>query len=783
MDGILGASSPSRRVSFTTSSERDRPFVRPFVSKPKPVAIKSRATKKVSSTLTADPAPTTPENPRKRLDLAEGVDERVPALSQEPPRCPSTPVRPRTRSRSSSARAPVVHEKDADDVLPPSSPISSPLSSPLSSPVKDGDSREQERDSSLPPSSPIPIPRSPVQENERSMVEFDMTPSPPSPTLDALRITSRVSVWALLNPMPESPRPAAFKAVSPEPVVQIGTSREGSTVLVTDGDVTPLALGEAEADITIVAEVAEDHLPLQESVTESRPPSRLPSAASSRASTPELSIPRDIPSSPLSSPPRSVADDHDVAVDIDVDADIEDQLPPSSPMRMASPSPTINRAASRARSISVQRDDDAREPPRKKARHESSADASTSRVSPAPLPEVEMTPSVASGALEADTQNERKKTPAEDVKLRVSPAAQAQPEERQVHKPTQKRRRTVVWSDDESESDAPAPPPPPRPKVQKRKEQDGERKKTKKARTKETGAGDDVENEPLKGSAPTKKSKSRPPAKAGARSAAPTSATNIERTRGVSPDQHMDALSGDDEDEPQPLPESKPRQPAHKSKADRRSSSPSAPSPKPARKDEQEHDAPALPAYTLPLPAGELEGMLIETLATARASSLATSALYGVLMAARPALREMALPVRVGSESPSAEDAQAQTPALGEEGEKNLKSKGRRGAKADADAASKRAWVPAIEGVLEAGWRRCGVFGKVVNSGTDMGNQELALEARWFYDPERDEDGERAGLVRSMMRRPGKRSETKKAKQYYWRPLPKISRWDPEDDL
>ena len=25
--------------------------------------------------------------------------------------------------------------------------------------------------------------------------------------------------------------------------------------------------------------------------------------------------------------------------------------------------------------------------------------------------------------------------------------------------------------------------------------------------------------------------------------------------------------------------------------------------------------------------------------------------------------------------------------------------------------------------------------------------------------------------------------ETKKAKQYYWRPLPKISRWDAEDEL
>ena len=64
-----------------------------------------------------------------------------------------------------------------------------------------------------------------------------------------------------------------------------------------------------------------------------------------------------------------------------------------------------------------------------------------------------------------------------------------------------------------------------------------------------------------------------------------------------------------------------------------------------------------------------------------------------------------------------------------------------------------------------------------------LADHALALEARWFYDPERDEDAERAALVRSMMRRPGKRSETKKAKQYYWRPLPKMSRWDAEDEL
>ena len=57
------------------------------------------------------------------------------------------------------------------------------------------------------------------------------------------------------------------------------------------------------------------------------------------------------------------------------------------------------------------------------------------------------------------------------------------------------------------------------------------------------------------------------------------------------------------------------------------------------------------------------------------------------------------------------------------------------------------------------------------------------LESQWFYVPENDEDQDRATLIRSMMPRPAKRSETKKYKQYYWRPLDKISRWDTEDDL
>ena len=57
------------------------------------------------------------------------------------------------------------------------------------------------------------------------------------------------------------------------------------------------------------------------------------------------------------------------------------------------------------------------------------------------------------------------------------------------------------------------------------------------------------------------------------------------------------------------------------------------------------------------------------------------------------------------------------------------------------------------------------------------------FDARLVILPERDSDKERAALVRSMMRGPGKRSETMKYKQYYWKPLAKISRWDREDDL
>ncbi|KAF5346709.1 hypothetical protein D9756_010429 [Leucocoprinus leucothites] len=96
---------------------------------------------------------------------------------------------------------------------------------------------------------------------------------------------------------------------------------------------------------------------------------------------------------------------------------------------------------------------------------------------------------------------------------------------------------------------------------------------------------------------------------------------------------------------------------------------------------------------------------------------------------------------------------------------------------------SEKEWGGVFERVLKNGCDSfgSGVFGKVDSSYKD--DSSSSIEARWFYVPENDCDQERAALIRSMMPRPGKRSVTKKYKQYYYQPLDKISRWDPEDDL
>jgi hypothetical protein len=128
-----------------------------------------------------------------------------------------------------------------------------------------------------------------------------------------------------------------------------------------------------------------------------------------------------------------------------------------------------------------------------------------------------------------------------------------------------------------------------------------------------------------------------------------------------------------------------------------------------------------------------LTGMLIEALATSRATSMDASALYLILTQAHPYL---------------------------------------------AAERSKRELLMDIAAVLEAGRARCRMFEKVDGSGERSRHKEFG--SRWFYVPERDEDPERATLISAIMPRQ-KRNETKKYKQYYYRPLDKISRWDPED--
>ncbi|KAG2355000.1 hypothetical protein BDR07DRAFT_1242354, partial [Suillus spraguei] len=128
----------------------------------------------------------------------------------------------------------------------------------------------------------------------------------------------------------------------------------------------------------------------------------------------------------------------------------------------------------------------------------------------------------------------------------------------------------------------------------------------------------------------------------------------------------------------------------------------------------------------------ELTGMLVEALAMSRASSMDPLALRTTITQTHP----------------------------------HLKTK-----------YNKKEWLNLIPTMLEAGRERCGMFEKVSSSGTDGEKQ-----ARWFYVSERDEDRERAELLKELMPKQ-KRNETKKFKQYYYAPLQKVSRWESEDTI
>ncbi|KAI0744348.1 hypothetical protein C8Q80DRAFT_892145 [Daedaleopsis nitida] len=274
LDDLLSGSSPSRRVSFTTSSERDRPCIRTPV-KPKAPAFRPLPHLTHGPGSVTSPPTTLGSAKPRNSDLlpAENTRLSAPPLVQ----LPVTPIRPRTRTPSPRAvSAPRENDSadiDVNDGLPPSSPIaSSPLSSPLSSPARPSDETvrpvtpDPARDSSLPPSSPIPVPCTPPRDLQREAeMEMDLIASPPSPTLDVLRITSRVSVRALLNPPAPALTPPVTdsdSAMDDVPIadhddvqVDVDATPPDEQIEV-DADVAPLALDEARELVS--AEMKED---------------------------------------------------------------------------------------------------------------------------------------------------------------------------------------------------------------------------------------------------------------------------------------------------------------------------------------------------------------------------------------------------------------------------------------------------------------------------------------------------------------------------------------------
>ncbi|KIK67921.1 hypothetical protein GYMLUDRAFT_155616 [Collybiopsis luxurians FD-317 M1] len=83
-------------------------------------------------------------------------------------------------------------------------------------------------------------------------------------------------------------------------------------------------------------------------------------------------------------------------------------------------------------------------------------------------------------------------------------------------------------------------------------------------------------------------------------------------------------------------------------------------------------------------------------------------------------------------------------------------------------------WVSEFERVMKEAASRFGMFGMVESSfRNDPRDCPLPFSSRFFYVPDRDPDTERAQLIKLTMPGAGKRSETKKYKQYYWKPVGK----------
>jgi hypothetical protein len=103
-------------------------------------------------------------------------------------------------------------------------------------------------------------------------------------------------------------------------------------------------------------------------------------------------------------------------------------------------------------------------------------------------------------------------------------------------------------------------------------------------------------------------------------------------------------------------------------------------------------------------------------------------------------------------------------------------------------------WVSEFERIMMESAERCGMFGMVESSfrnvrlpvrrpgynvifdvfiSKDPRAHPPPFSSRFFYVPDNDPDTERASLIQLTMPGAGKRNETKKYKQYYWKPVGK----------
>jgi hypothetical protein len=144
----------------------------------------------------------------------------------------------------------------------------------------------------------------------------------------------------------------------------------------------------------------------------------------------------------------------------------------------------------------------------------------------------------------------------------------------------------------------------------------------------------------------------------------------------------------------------------------------------------------------------EVEGHVVSTLALSRSSSMTVPAIVKNILAAQPGWLDMS---------------------------------------------SRKEWEQVVREILNANTT---LFGRIKRTGTvsiplilspafvsylyqDAASQKL--EDQYYYDADNDPDQSRAEVFRMVM--PKKRGCTKQHQQYYYEPVAKPSRWDPEDDF